>query len=68
MFDVIQSGGGGEISIQCMLDEVGDCPSRWLYVQFAEHHSGPAPGQIDCPRPKSHISPLYSVLRGAASP
>ena len=45
-----------------MLDDSGDCPSRWLYKQFAGHHPGPAPGQNHCPGPMSHLSPLHSTV------
>ena len=60
--------GGKETRFQCLLDEAvsmlddaGDCPSRRLYIQFVEPHPGPAPGQSNCPRPKRHLSPLYSA-------
>ena len=55
-------------SIQCLLDETAsllddaeDYPSRWLYIQFAAYHPAPAPGQNHFPRPKSHLSLLYTT-------
>ena len=44
-----------------MLDDAGDWPSRWLYIQFAVHHHAPAPGQNHCPGSKGHFSPLSKV-------
>ena len=49
------------VRVASMLGDARDCPARWLYIQFAEHHAGPAPGPKNCPGQKSHRSPLYSV-------
>ena len=59
-------------SIQCLLDEAAsildteDCPSMWVYIQVAEHHAGPAPGQNNCPGPEeSPLTPLQGAASGA---